>query len=68
MKDTYAPIFGDKDINAEAVTTGKFISEGGIAGRVESTGLGVYYGLRQLMNDKSFMDRVKLSTGIAGKT
>ena len=68
MKDTYATIFGDKDINAEAVTTGKFISEGGIAGRVESTGLGVYYGLRQLMNDKSFMDRVKLSTGIAGKT
>jgi glutamate dehydrogenase (NAD(P)+) len=68
MKDTYATIFGDKDINAEAVTTGKFLSEGGIDGRVESTGLGVYYGLRQLMNDKSFMEKVKLPVGIAGKT
>lgn len=68
MKDTYSTIFGDKDINAEACTTGKFVSEGGIDGRVESTGLGVYYGLRQLLDDKSFADRVGLSTGIAGKT
>jgi glutamate dehydrogenase (NAD(P)+) len=45
MKDTYMTIFGEKDINAEACTTGKFVSQGGIEGRVESTGLGVYYGL-----------------------
>lgn len=68
MKDTYATIFGDKDINAEAVTTGKYVSQGGIEGRVESTGLGVYFGLRTLMNEKSFMEKVGLPVGIAGKT
>lgn len=68
MKDTYMTLFGEKDINAEACTTGKYVSQGGIEGRVESTGLGVYYGLRELMDDKVFMDKVGLSVGIKGKT
>ncbi len=68
MKDTYMTLFGEKDINAEACTTGKYVSQGGIEGRVESTGLGVYYGLQELMNDKGFMDKAGLSVGIAGKT
>jgi glutamate dehydrogenase (NAD(P)+) len=55
MKDTYSTVYGEKDINAEAVTTGKYLNQGGIDGRVESTGLGVYYGLRTLLNDESFV-------------
>jgi len=59
---------GEKDINCEACATGKFIGQGGIAGRTESTGLGVYYAIRELMNTKTFYEKAKLSKGINGKT
>ena len=69
MKDTYSSVYGEKDINAEAVTTGKFLDQGGIDGRVESTGLGVYYGIRSMLDTKSFCDAAKLDgVGIDGKT
>ena len=46
IKDTYQSVMGEKDINYEGCCTGKYISQGGIAGRAESTGLGVYYAMR----------------------
>lgn len=46
MKATYAAYYGHEDINADAVTTGKSQSTGGIGGRTESTGLGVFYATR----------------------
>jgi glutamate dehydrogenase (NAD(P)+) len=52
---------GEKDINYEGCATGKYISQGGIAGRTESTGLGVYYGIRELLNTPSFCEKTKLS-------
>jgi len=67
MKDTYTNIYGEKDINAEGCVTGKHISQGGIAGRTESTGLGVFYGIRELLNNKDFTDECGLSTGVKGK-
>jgi glutamate dehydrogenase (NAD(P)+) len=42
---------GEQDINAEVCCIGKYIPQGGIAGRTESTGLGVHYGLRELMTN-----------------
>jgi glutamate dehydrogenase (NAD(P)+) len=68
IKDTYQTIRGEQDINAEGCCTGKYIRQGGIAGRTESTGLGVYYAIRELLNTKSFTDKVKDTPGIAGKT
>ena len=68
IKDTYMNVKGEQDINAEGCCTGKFISQGGIAGRAESTGLGVYYAVRELLNTESFVERIGLETGIAGKT
>lgn len=50
IKDTYQNVKGETDINAEGCCTGKFINQGGIAGRAESTGLGVYYSVRELLN------------------
>ncbi len=38
--DTYQNVYGHRDINSSAVTTGKSISHMGIKGRTESTGLG----------------------------
>lgn len=37
-------------------------------GRTESTGLGVYYATRDLLNDKELMAAYGIETGIAGKT
>lgn len=68
MKDTYTQIYGDKDINAEGCVTGKFLRHGGIQGRPESTGLGVYYGIRELINRDDFAKSAGLEPGIAGKT
>jgi len=49
MKDTYSLFYGHKDINAEGCVTGKSIHLGGINGRTESTGLGVFYATRDLI-------------------
>ena len=46
MKSAYALYYGHEDINTDAVTTGKFRHVGGITGRTEATGLGVYYAAR----------------------
>ena len=59
--DTYRGIMGERDINCEACCTGKYISQGGIAGRTESTGLGVYYGIRELMSIKTFYEKAGLT-------
>ena len=69
IKDTYQQIRGETDLNFEGCATGKFINQGGIAGRTESTGLGVYYAIRELLNTDSFIKKVKDPTkGIEGKT
>ncbi|OMJ72756.1 hypothetical protein SteCoe_28739 [Stentor coeruleus] len=67
MMDTFVS-HHPKNLNGIATTTGKPIELGGIPGRAESTGLGVFYGVREFLTDKFYMDQVGLSTGIAGKT
>jgi glutamate dehydrogenase (NAD(P)+) len=68
IKDEYVSLHGQKDINAEACCTGKFIGQGGIQGRTESTGLGVYYGVKELMKHESFAEKAQLTKGIKNKT
>lgn len=65
--DTYNT-FNMNEINALGCVTGKPVGQGGIRGRREATGLGVYYGVRQYFSDKERAKRVGLSTGIEGKT
>ena len=68
IKDTYQAVRGEQDINSDGCCTGKFIGQGGIAGRTESTGLGVYYCVRELLNTKSFIEKCGDSKlGIADK-
>jgi glutamate dehydrogenase/leucine dehydrogenase len=40
------------DISAAACVTGKPLSQGGIAGRTEATGLGVFYTVKYFLQDK----------------
>jgi glutamate dehydrogenase (NAD(P)+) len=68
MKSSYQSFFGQDDINADAVTTGKSRSLGGISGRTESTGLGVFYATRQILNHEEMAIKLGISTGLKGKT
>ena len=68
IKDTYMNVKGEQDINSEGCCTGKFIAQGGINGRSESTGLGVYYAIRELTSYKTFCDKIGLPKGIKGRT
>jgi glutamate dehydrogenase (NAD(P)+) len=64
--DTYRQM--KDDLNAEACVTGKPIQQGGIRGRTEATGRGVYFGIREACNIEEDMKKVGLKTGIDGKT
>jgi glutamate dehydrogenase (NAD(P)+) len=66
IADTYAA-FNEGQIDALACVTGKPVTQGGIRGRVEATGRGVYYGLREVCADPDDMRRLGLSPGLAGK-
>lgn len=64
--DTYSSL-NPTDLNAMACVTGKPISQGGVRGRVEATGLGVFYGIREACSIKEDMDKLGLTTGVVGK-
>ncbi len=64
--DTYRQL--SDDLNAEACVTGKPIQQGGIRGRTEATGRGVYFGIREACSVKEDMDKLGLETGVEGKT
>lgn len=64
--DTYSSL-NPNDVNAMACVTGKPISQGGVRGRVEATGLGVFFGIREACSIEEDMKKLGLSTGIKGK-
>jgi glutamate dehydrogenase (NAD(P)+) len=64
--DTYLAMHPG-EIDAAACVTGKPVSQGGVRGRTEATGLGVFYGLREVCNMPALMDKLGLSLGVAGK-
>jgi glutamate dehydrogenase (NAD(P)+) len=67
IADTYAT-FNSQDIDKEACVTGKPISQNGIRGRTEATGLGCFYGIREAMQSRELARRFGWSTGLDGKT
>jgi len=68
VKDTYQVLYGNKDINAAAVCTGKPASQGGIEGHNEAWGLGVVHGINQFLSQDAFVKKHGLKPGLAGKT
>lgn len=66
MVDTYRSL-NPHDINALACVTGKPVSQGGINGRAEATGLGVFYGIREACSSEDDMRELGLTAGIRGK-
>src|SRR5450432_850169 len=65
--DTYVAMHPG-EIDAAGCVTGKPVSQGGVRGRTEATGLGVFYGLREVCNMHSVMDKLGLSPGVEGKS
>jgi glutamate dehydrogenase (NAD(P)+) len=66
ISDTYA-ILVPNGLDSLACVTGKPISQGGIRGRLEATGYGVFLGIRAACSYEQDMKALGLSTGIAGK-
>ncbi|MDO6728847.1 Glu/Leu/Phe/Val dehydrogenase [Marinovum sp. 2_MG-2023] len=66
IADQYARM-NTTDINARACVTGKPLNAGGIAGRVEATGRGVQYALREFFRDDRGVAKANLSGTLDGK-
>ena len=66
MADTYGAFY-PAAVDQLACVTGKPVTQGGIRGRVEATGRGVYYGLREACGDVDDMKRLGLERGLEGK-
>ena len=65
--DTYQSL-KPGDIDSAGCVTGKPITQGGVRGRREATGLGVFFGIREVCNMTDVMARLGLKTGIEGKS
>jgi glutamate dehydrogenase (NAD(P)+) len=64
--DTYSA-FHPGQIDALACVTGKPVSQGGVRGRLDSTGRGVFFGLREICSHSDDMREVGLEKGLEGK-
>ncbi len=64
--DTYTQ-FNQQELNAAACVTGKPIGQGGVHGRTEATGRGVFYGLKHVCSFTDDMKKLGLPVGIEGK-
>ena len=65
--DTYASL-KPGEIDAAGCVTGKPITQGGVRGRKEATGLGVFFGIREVCNMQDEMEKRGLTVGVEGKT
>ncbi len=64
--DTYQSL-RPGEIDSLGCVTGKPVTQGGVRGRREATGLGVFYGIREICRMPDVMARLGLGTGIEGK-
>ena len=55
------------EIDGLACVTGKPITQGGVRGRKEATGLGVFFGVREVCNMPDVMEKLGLAVGVEGK-
>ena len=66
IMDTYMAMHPG-EVEALGCVTGKPVTQGGVKGRREATGLGVFFGIREVCNNAEVMARLGLETGLAGK-
>lgn len=66
IADSYSSL--SDELDSMACVTGKPVTQGGIRGRNEATGRGVYYGLKAACEDVELMKNYDLKPGLEGKT
>jgi glutamate dehydrogenase (NAD(P)+) len=66
MADTYMAL-NPGALDALGCVTGKPVTQGGVRGRKEATGRGLYFALREACSEKNEMQRIGLSRGLDGK-
>ena len=66
IADTYSTLSGG-EIDAMACVTAKPLAQGGIRGRTEATGRGVFFGLREVCDSAADMQKIGLTRGLEGK-
>lgn len=66
IADTYMSLTAG-ELNSLACVTGKPVAQGGIRGRTEATGRGVFFGIREACSSQQDMALLNLSTGLEGK-
>lgn len=64
--DTYMSLSAG-ELNSFACVTGKPIAQGGIRGRTEATGRGVFFGIREVCQVEEDMKALGLGPGLEGK-
>jgi glutamate dehydrogenase (NAD(P)+) len=64
--DTYQSL-KPGEIDAAGCVTGKPVTQGGVRGRTEATGLGVFFGIREVCNMPEVMAKQGLDVGVKGK-
>lgn len=64
--DTYSAMHPG-EIDAAGCVTGKPVSQGGVRGRREATGLGVFFGIREVCNMPDIMKKLGMTVGVEGK-
>lgn len=65
--DTYSSM-ANQELDSLGCVTGKPVPQGGIRGRVEATGRGVAYGIREACNHEEDMKKRGLKVGLANKS
>lgn len=66
IADTFASL-RPGEVDSLGCVTGKPITQGGVRGRTEATGLGTFYGIREACSIAEDMAALGLEPGIAGK-
>ncbi|MGH7662858.1 MAG: Glu/Leu/Phe/Val family dehydrogenase [Gemmatimonadaceae bacterium] len=66
IADTFMAM-APSQLDSAGCVTGKPVTQGGVRGRAEATGRGVYFGVREACSRTGDMKRLGLATGIDGK-
>jgi glutamate dehydrogenase (NAD(P)+) len=66
IADTYSAL-NPGQLDSLGCVTGKPVTQGGVRGRKEATGRGLYYALREAVSQPADMKKLGLSTGLQGK-
>ena len=64
--DTYASL-RPGEIDAAGCVTGKPVTQGGVRGRREATGMGIFFGIREVCQMPDVMEKLGLPVGVEGK-